>query len=97
MYNFTCQVCEIRISIKGIGYAEAAHIRPLGRPHNGQDKLNNLLCLCPNHHVMLDKGIIAIENNYNLLGIDGKLNVHKHHVIEKNNLEYNKINIFINR
>lgn len=96
LYNYTCQVCEIRISIKGIGYAEAAHIRPLGRPHNGQDKSNNLLCLCPNHHVMLDKGIIAIENNFDLIGIDGKLSVHKNHFIEKQNLEYNKNNIFIN-
>jgi len=55
MYDYTCQVCGIRISFNGVGYAEAAHIRPLGKPHNGKDLLSNILCLCPNHHVMLDK------------------------------------------
>ena len=33
---------------------EAAHIRPLGAPHNGPDTLDNTLCLCPNHHVPFD-------------------------------------------
>jgi hypothetical protein len=35
---------------------EAAHIRPLGAPHNGPDTLDNTLCLCPNHHVLFDHG-----------------------------------------
>lgn len=30
------------------GYSEAAHIRPLGRPHAGPDVLANVLSLCPN-------------------------------------------------
>jgi hypothetical protein len=33
---------------------EAAHIRPLGAPHNGPDTWDNTLCLCPNHHVPFD-------------------------------------------
>lgn len=68
LYDYTCQVCGLRIEVKGIGYAEAAHIKPLGKPHNGHDKGDNLLCLCPNHHVMLDKGIIALSDEFEVLG-----------------------------
>jgi putative restriction endonuclease len=72
-------VCGIRIEIRGIGYAEGAHIRPLGKPHNGRDDTQNLLCLCPNHHVMLDKGCFTIDNNFQLLGINGKLSISDKH------------------
>ncbi len=37
------------------------HIQPLGVPHNGPDELPNLLCLCPNHHVMFDFGGFVID------------------------------------
>lgn len=67
LYNYTCQVCGIRIALNGIGYAEAAHIKPLGKPHNGTDVLANLLCLCPNHHVMFDKGHFRIDSNLSLI------------------------------
>jgi len=45
-------------------YAEAAHIRALGLPHNGPDVLENLLCLCPNDHVRFDAGAIYIDYSY---------------------------------
>ena len=41
-------------------YAEGAHIKPLGRPHNGPDSEDNVLCLCPNCHVLFDIGAITI-------------------------------------
>jgi putative restriction endonuclease len=52
LYDYQCQVCGIRLKSNAGPYAEAAHIRPLGIPHNGSDSINNLLCLCPNHHVL---------------------------------------------
>ncbi|MEJ6719982.1 MAG: hypothetical protein QNK82_15945 [Akkermansiaceae bacterium] len=59
-------------------YAEAAHIRPLGTPHNGPDSMENLLCL--NHRVALDKYGYSIADDGTLIGIDGKLTVKsKHH------------------
>ncbi|MFD9485574.1 YDG/SRA domain-containing protein [Streptomyces sp. NPDC059991] len=61
VHRHSCQVCGIRIEIPTGAYAEAAHIRPLGTPHNGPDKLDNLLCLCPNHHVEFDFGMLAID------------------------------------
>ncbi|SED43780.1 HNH endonuclease [Bradyrhizobium erythrophlei] len=60
-HNYECQICGQTIVLKdGTRYAEAHHIRPLGRPHDGPDAQENILCLCPNHHVELDYGVRAI-------------------------------------
>ncbi|WP_080127743.1 MULTISPECIES: YDG/SRA domain-containing protein [unclassified Actinoplanes] len=61
LHNHTCQVCDTRLLIQGRGYAEGAHIRPLGEPHNGNDTPDNMLCLCPNCHVLFDNGAITID------------------------------------
>ena len=37
LYDYRCQVCRIRLEGLAGPYAEAAHIRPLGAPHNGPD------------------------------------------------------------
>ena len=96
LYDFTCQVCSTRIAVRNVPYAEGAHIKPLGKPHNGADDTNNILCLCPNHHVMLDIGAFAINNDYSLIGISGKLTIHESHVIDQSNLTYHKKHIYIN-
>jgi putative restriction endonuclease len=63
-HEHTCQVCGLSLkTYSGDGYAEGAHIRPLGRPHSGPDVAENILCLCPNHHVLLDKGGITIDDD----------------------------------
>lgn len=62
LYDHTCQACRTRLTIAGRGYSEGAHIRPLGRPHNGPDVTANVLCLCPNCHVLFDKGALIIDN-----------------------------------
>ncbi|UYP44200.1 hypothetical protein NEF87_000485 [Candidatus Lokiarchaeum ossiferum] len=71
LYDFKCQICNIQLKLKGdnLFYAEAAHIKPLGKPHNGPDEVNNMLCLCPNHHVLLDNGAIWIDSNLKIMGI----------------------------
>tara|TARA_B100000315_G_scaffold235521_1_gene250523 strand:- start:991 stop:1776 length:786 start_codon:yes stop_codon:yes gene_type:complete len=56
LYNYRCQVCDVVLEGSAGPYAEAAHIKPLGSPHNGPDTMDNLLCLCPNHHVLFDNG-----------------------------------------
>lgn len=90
MYNYTCQICGLRIEFNGVGYAEAAHIKPLGKPHNGKDLLNNLLCLCPNHHVMLDKGYFIICDDFSCQGILEQLKVLDKHILDLNNLKYHR-------
>lgn len=96
LYDFTCQICWIKISVRNIKYAEAAHIKPLWKPHNWKDKSDNLLCLCPNHHVMFDKGMFAISDNLMLIGIEGTLNMDKWHILDTENLRYHNEHIFIN-
>lgn len=69
-HDYKCQVCEVRLS-SGVGaYAEAAHIRPLGTPHNGPDSTDNVLCLCPNHHVLFDLGMLSIDDDLLVTRID---------------------------
>jgi len=91
LYQFKCQVCQFEIPTKNGSYAEGAHIKPLGKPHNGHDSSDNLLCLCPNHHVMLDKGSFSITDNLELIGtISGKLFLLPNHKINTENLKYHR-------
>lgn len=90
LYDYTCQICGARLIGANGPYAEAAHIRPLGAPHYGPDTLNNLLCLCPNHHVLLDYGGVAIADDLSLIGEAGYLTVHSKHGINKDHLRYRR-------
>jgi putative restriction endonuclease len=88
IYKYKCQVCGLSIETSSGLYAEAAHIKPLGAPHNGPDSIENLLCLCPNHHVMFDFGGFSILNDYDLIGEKGILTVKSNHNINKEFLKY---------
>ncbi|MEY9108085.1 hypothetical protein ABH999_004281 [Bradyrhizobium yuanmingense] len=58
LHEHTCQICGHAIELSdGSKYAEAHHIRPLGAEHGGPDIAENILCVCPNHHVELDYGV----------------------------------------
>lgn len=88
MYKFKCQVCNLSIETSSVLYAEAAHIKPLGAPHNGPDSIENLLCLCPNHHVMFDYGGFSILENFDLIGEIGFLTVKNGHNLNQEFLKY---------
>lgn len=89
-HSYQCQVCGLAIETSAGLYAEAAHIKPLGEPHNGPDIESNILCLCPNHHVMFDNGTFAINDNLVLLGIEGKLKTSKKHLIGADLIKYHR-------
>lgn len=62
--DYRCQLCNTQLKVSSNQpYAEAHHIKPLGTPHNGPDIPENILCLCPNCHVMLDYGAINLNKN----------------------------------
>ncbi|MYW05216.1 HNH endonuclease [Streptomyces sp. SID3343] len=61
LHNNECQVCGLRLEISSGPSSQAAHIRGLGRPDHGPDELSNLLCLCPNHHVLFDGLAIYVD------------------------------------
>lgn len=55
LHNQTCQLCGLRLKLSpGRFYSEGHHLRPLGKPHNGPDRISNIICVCPNCHVKLD-------------------------------------------
>jgi len=62
LHKHQCQFCGKSIELAdGSRYSEAHHIKPLGSPHNGPDVEWNIIVVCPNHHVMLDYGVIKID------------------------------------
>lgn len=94
LHKYRCQVCDTRLEGAAGPYAEAAHIRPLGAPHHGPDILANVLCLCPNHHVLFDMSAFGIADNGQLLGLPGELKIHKQHHIGKGFLAYHRAHFY---
>lgn len=90
VHRYRCQVCGEALRLPSGEYAEAAHIRPLGRPHNGPDTADNILCLCPNHHVLFDRGAFSVGNDLTLIGADGRLRTVKEHPLNADYLEYHR-------
>lgn len=91
LYNYKCQVCGFIIELpSGDRYAEGAHIKPLGKPHNGPDDIQNILCLCPNHHLMFDRYTIAVNpETLELAGeVSGSLLISDSHNIKREFLNY---------
>jgi len=96
LYDYGCQMCGVRLEGLAGPYAEAAHIRPLGTPHNGPDTPDNILCLCPNHHVLFDHGGVAIGEDLSLIGAEGQLTVHPRHSINEDHLRYRREHYQVN-
>lgn len=87
VHSHHCQICGQTIAFQdGYCYSEAHHIRPLGTPHNGPDVAENIIVLCPNHHVMLDYGCINLSGH--------KIRQHPNHSVAKEFIEYHNIHIY---
>jgi putative restriction endonuclease len=97
LYDYTCQMCGTRLESLAGPYAEAAHIRPLGTPHDGPDTPDNILCLCPNHHVLFDNGGVGIGEDLSLVGgAEGRLTLHPRHQIDEEHLRYRRAHYRVN-
>ncbi len=64
--NSECQICGFAIeSPDGSKSTDLHHIWPLGSPHGGYergyDRIDNAICLCPNHHREMHMGLFYIE------------------------------------
>lgn len=87
LYRNTCQLCGLQLQINhNKYYSEVHHIKPLGAPHYGPDKLDNMLCVCPNHHVLLDLGGIFLDVN--------SLFILPSHFVNVRYIEYHNKNIY---
>ncbi|MCU1529753.1 MAG: hypothetical protein JWP75_3516, partial [Frondihabitans sp.] len=93
LHDHTCQACGTRLAIGSRAYSEGAHIRALGRPHNGPDVPANMLCLCPNCHVLFDNGALLISDDLAMTvngDLTGALRMHGSHVVERAHLAYHR-------
>ncbi|MFJ8824888.1 HNH endonuclease [Streptomyces sp. NPDC102467] len=95
MHGHACQVCRTRLQYKRRPYSEAAHIRGIGSPHDGPDEIQNLLCLCPNHHVLFDGLEIYIDDDGSVRRTHsgdslGRLHLHAGHQIDEAYLQYHR-------
>ena len=95
LYKYHCQVCGIQLQAPAGFYAEAAHVKPLGAPHHGPDIVANVLCLCPNHHVLFDLGSFAIAEDLTLVGLPGQLHQKPQHQIGVEFLAYQRQHIYL--
>ena len=103
LYQNKCQICGMKIKLKDDDYSEAHHIKPLGK-HSGPDSSDNIIILCPNHHVEFDYGVIAINpetleilhkdknNNFK----NNKIILHPSHKLNKEYIKYHLNRIFNN-
>ena len=93
-YQHKCQVCLNRIQIGNKKYYSEVHqLRPIGKSHDGEDDLPNMMVVCPNHHkafeycairISLDGKNIIDRNNK----IMGKLYLKKSHHLSSENINY---------
>jgi putative restriction endonuclease len=94
LHGHRCQICGEFLETPAGPYAEAAHIRPLGRPHDGPDIASNVLCLCPNDHVRFAFGVVVIDDDLAVRTPDGTLIgalfVVPGHVIDRGHLAYHR-------
>lgn len=94
LYGYACQVCDVVLDLPVGNYAEGAHIRAVGRPHNGPDTVENMLCLCPSHHVLFDKGAIFITDDLAVHDYHGatvgQLTTGTGHLIDREHIRYHR-------
>ncbi len=94
LHDYCCQVCGTRLETREGSYAEGAHIVPIGRPHDGPDVASNILCLCPNHHVLLDTGGIFVTDSGQVCTATGAhvaaLRTHPAHAISSASLAHHR-------
>lgn len=91
LYDYTCQICHFRLTTPRGAYAEGCHIKPLGRPHDGPDEVENILCLCPNCHVLFDEHAVWIDEDFKILGaVNGSLKIHPRHKLNTEYFKYHR-------
>lgn len=87
LHRGRCQVCGYTIMLPdGSSYAEAHHVIPLGGVHKGPDTLSNILVLCPNHHALMDMGLIPLSER-NLRQVEG-------HALSQESIDYHNLTIY---
>ncbi|MGW2303980.1 HNH endonuclease [Streptomyces sp. NPDC001809] len=94
-YEDQCQMCAVVLVLPSPRhrYSEAAHIR--AREDDGPDVVENLLCLCPNCHVLFDAGARILTDDLRVFdtvtGRPGKqIRLHRWHFIDLEFVRYHR-------
>lgn len=89
LYDNKCQICGFTFEYdKAKFYSEVHHYNPLGE--GGDDAMDNMIVVCPNHHSQFDYKMIAINmDGENIIDRQGNqiAQIHfksTHHLSEKN-------------
>lgn len=95
LYRGLCQVCATKLETSASNYSEGMYLRPLLKPHIGRDELENVLCLCPNHHVGLEfGGLVPLDDQRVLERSTGKeigrLTTLPEHRLDVENIRYRR-------
>lgn len=74
-----CQLCGCSLHLSdGTLYSEAHHIQPLAK--GGPDILENVICVCPNCHALLDFAAISLDL--------ATLRLHQKHMLGEKYIDY---------
>lgn len=95
LYNNCCQICNESLDLGDERYSEVHHIWPLHQ--EGEDVKENMIVLCPNHHVLFDRGALKIDLNSRKINmIDGSIDKIRNlkHTISEKNVNYHNNYIF---
>lgn len=66
IYDYRCSLCHLKvIKLFTQNIVEAAHIKPFAKFYD--NRINNGLSLCQNHHWAFDQGIFSIDDNYKII------------------------------
>jgi putative restriction endonuclease len=68
-YNHTCAFCGLQIlDSDGKNIVDGSHIKPFSKFYD--DRINNGLSLCKNHHWAFDRGWFTIDDDYRIVVSD---------------------------
>ena len=80
IYNNTCCISGMKIDATiNISMIDACHIIPFSESYN--DTVTNGISLCPNLHRAFDRGLIAIDNNYQIIVSSGFKEIESNYLI----------------
>ena len=106
VYAGECQLSGVKLIMPDGSFSiDCAHIRPLGKPHDGKDEVGNMLSLSPTMHRLFDRGCVRVDPGtlaVNLLhGNDlphrPSLLIRGDHIIRPANLAYHASNICLGK
>lgn len=65
-YNYRCSLCSLKVTKSFTqNIVDGAHIKPFAKFYD--NRINNGLSLCKNHHWAFDQGIFSIDDNYKII------------------------------